>query len=72
MTWHYRLVKYADGSGFGVHEVYYNDDGTPKAMSKKPTDFVGETVEEVNRLLMLANADVKRCGVFEEPPEWAK
>ena len=27
MTWNYRVVKYSDGSGYGLHEIYYDDDG---------------------------------------------
>lgn len=27
MTWNYRLVRYKDGAGFGLHEVYYDKAG---------------------------------------------
>ncbi len=33
MTWNYRIVKYADGSGFGLHEVGYNLMGEPVSMT---------------------------------------
>lgn len=71
MSWNYRIVKYADGSGFGVHEVHYNSEGKESAMTKEPAAFVGDTAEEVRSGLMMAKADADRRPVFDEPAEWA-
>jgi len=38
MVWNYRLIEYRyidDETDLAVHEVYYNEDGTPFAFSEK-------------------------------------
>lgn len=35
MVWNYRVVKYVDGR-FGLHEVYYDDDGLPTCSTVEP------------------------------------
>jgi hypothetical protein len=36
MSWNYRIVKYHDGSGYGIHEVYYGDDGQLVSRTEEP------------------------------------
>ncbi|MHC4868039.1 MAG: hypothetical protein ACYTEX_28540 [Planctomycetota bacterium] len=68
----YRIVRYADGSGFGLHEVHYNEGGKVTSMTVRPVGFTGDTVEEVRGTLMMARMDAVRRPVFQEPPEWAE
>ena len=72
MSWNYRIVRYSDGSGFGLHEVYYDADGKPEAMSVEPATFTAdETVGRYGlvRAMQMAEA-AKRRPVFDEPAEW--
>jgi hypothetical protein len=71
MSWNYRLVKYANGSGFGVHEVHYDANGNPQSMTAEPATFVGEAPEDIADALLKARADVARRGIFEQPVEWS-
>lgn len=70
MTWNYRLVKYADGSGFGVHEVHYDSNGNEVSMTDKTVEFVGDTAEEVRSAMTMAKMDVSKRPVFNEPDDW--
>ena len=70
MTWNYRIVEYADGTGFGLHKVDYNIKGEPVSMTVEPTGFVGETKEDVAELILLARADADARPVFVEPANW--
>ncbi len=72
MTWNYRIVEYADGTGFGVHEVHYNRAGREIRMTKKPAAFVGDSPEEVRSSLIMARTDAVRRAVFQEPKRWSK
>lgn len=55
MTWNYRVVRKTfktdegtEGHSYGVHEVYYNEDGhTPKLCTKNSIEPYGETEEEL-------------------------
>lgn len=71
MSWNYRIVCYADGSGYGLHEVHYNEDGGAWSMTRQPAGFVGDTAEDVRGSMMLAFTDAKRRPVFMEPAAWA-
>lgn len=39
MTWNYRVIQYDDGS-FGLHEVFYDDNGKPNACTESAAGFV--------------------------------
>jgi len=50
MSWNYRLVKEKtddDGDWFGVHEVYYNKDGSIHLINDEPVSICGETPNEI-------------------------
>ena len=51
MTWNYRVIKRVIGGedSYGIHEVYYNDDGTIRAWSENPIIPTGETPEELKK-----------------------
>ena len=70
MSWNYRIVKYPDGGGYGLHEVHYDDNGKAKNMTESPAAFVGETEHEVIRSLRMALNDAINLRVFKKPSEW--
>jgi len=51
MTWNYRVVKkrYEDTElvFFGIHEVYYDEEGKPNLVTQEPIDVSGESVEDL-------------------------
>nr|CRH05995.1 protein of unknown function [Candidatus Magnetococcus massalia] len=72
MTWNYRLCKHPDGH-YSLNEVYYNDDGTPYAMTESAVGFVADEDEgpdEVIGGLEMALKDAKERPLFEVPKEW--
>lgn len=47
--WNYRMVR-REGEHepvVGIHEVFYDGDGEPRACSKNPVGFMGEEVEDL-------------------------
>ena len=70
MTWNYRIVRYADGSGYGLHEVYYDKHGNAESMTSEPATFFGDTQEELVGSVMVAKTDMRLRPVFEEPDDW--
>lgn len=75
MTWNYRIVKYKDGSGYGLHEVFYNSKGEAYSMTEDPISFTCDTEEGSGGIIYsldLASRDAVNHGVFDEPEEWAK
>lgn len=79
MSWHYRIVRYREG-GYGLHEVYFNPDGTAWARTQGPATFgaypEGDEPEEAGpseivRTLELALKDARERPVFDDPVVWA-
>jgi hypothetical protein len=73
MTWNYRIVKYLDGSGYGLHEVHYDKRGEPWGMTDEPCCFVSDTEEGAAGIwaaLATARNDAQQRGVLEEPEVW--
>jgi hypothetical protein len=70
MTWSYRICRYRNGEGYGLHEVYYRPDGTARAMTVDPVTFDGDTLDEVCNALELALRGATQKPVFEEPETW--
>lgn len=71
MTWNYRIVKYADGTGFGLHEVHYDEEGKEVSMTENPVRFASETAEELRDSLIIAKTSAINRPVLEPPKEWA-
>ena len=72
-TWNYRIVRYRDNKGFGLHEVFYDDDGLPWTMTEDPVGFdcgVEEGPEGIRELLDAAMRDVGLHPVLDEPETW--
>lgn len=72
MTWNYRIVEYADGDGYGLHEVHYDADGKEISMTANPAGFVGDTPEEIRGALLLAKVDATKRPIFIEPDDWSE
>ena len=79
--WTYQIVKYKNGSGFGLHEVFYNGDDTPWGRTDNPEvlDHLGPdiddepvTAEGLKQSMAVMLADAIRHDVLEEPEEWAE
>ena len=53
MTWNYRVVRKTEtgydnlGEYYGIHEVYYDDDGNPEMVTVEPVAIVGDTLLEL-------------------------
>jgi hypothetical protein len=73
MPWNYRIVKYKDGSGYGLHEVLYDDEGQPWAMTNDPIGFScrsDEGPQGIRTSLLMARVDAIKRPVFDEPKKW--
>lgn len=70
MTWNYRMVRYPNGQGFGLHEVYYEDDGSPLGMTSDPCGFTADSPGEMLTSLNQARDDAYMLEVFDPPEEW--
>ena len=48
-AWNYRIVKktYYGEPLFGIHEVYYSEDGKPEMVTVDPVGPAGDTFEEL-------------------------
>ena len=53
MTWNYRVIRKTQtgydnlGEYYGIHEVYYDDDGNPEMVTVEPVGPDGDTYEEL-------------------------
>lgn len=77
MTWNFRLVKRADSKSkrvqYGVHEVFYNDQGKPFTMTEDPVDITGESKKETREYLEMILKDISRFPVLDlRRLRWAK
>ena len=73
MSWNYRIVRYRDHAGLGLHEVYYDDAGEPWGMTAEAVRFVCDAEEGESGIvasLVQALADVRKYPVFDEPEVW--
>ncbi len=59
MSWNHRVMRFSNDSEewFGVHEVYYHEDGRLRGYTTEAVNVMGETVEELRAILerMLAS-----------------
>jgi len=68
-TWTYRIIRYSDGRGLGLHEVFYDEVGNLVDMTAAPISFRVETAEGPSTLIdMLKQAlvDAERSAVLDE------
>jgi hypothetical protein len=72
MSWNYRIVQYVNGDGYGLHEVYYDEDGEAWCMTQEPASFVAgldEGPKGIRQGLLMARVDAIKRPVFVEPKE---
>jgi len=88
MTWNHRVIR-KEYKGFneieiqfGIHEVYYNDDGVPDMCTENPVDVVGDNIKELKQTLrwmrkalsqpVLDYADFEEGGKYYERTTFGK
>ena len=55
MTWNYRVVRKTNtgydmlDEYYGIHEVYYDDDGNPEMVTVDPVGIVGDSLLELRQ-----------------------
>jgi hypothetical protein len=68
--WNYRVIKRQDES-FGIHEVYYDENGDPTMCTADPVTLYGDSVDEivndVNHILHALNKPV----LIDSEQTWA-
>jgi hypothetical protein len=68
-TWDYRIIRYADGRGYGLHETYYDENGAPIAMTADPISFSTDASEGPNAIyesLRTALSDAENRPILDE------
>lgn len=50
MYWNYRVVRKKEltCTTFAIHEVYYDDNGHPTAVTENPIPIIGDSFEELS------------------------
>lgn len=70
MTWHYQIVRYADNKGFGLHEVFRDENGVLTGCTENPVTFAcmnDEGPEEIIKALQMALKDAQQTTVIDDP-----
>ena len=73
MTWNYRIIKYLNKKGYGLHEVYYDNKKLPWGMTENPVGFACELSEKpkmILKMLKTACLDAEKAPVLQEPKTW--
>ena len=69
MFWNYRIIArdggQPEGHSYGVHEVYYRDDGGILYWTAEPIESTGDTLAEVEDTLIAMLAATKRPVLIE-------
>ena len=62
MSWNYRILEqeFNGEITFAIHEVYYSDNGKPRACSEHPTYPMGKTMEELKNDLAMYGEAMKK------------
>lgn len=67
MSWNYRIIRHPEGS-LALHEVHYDDAGTPRAVSARPASFATDFGDDdTQRLEDLRGSLTLAAGAFEKP-----
>jgi hypothetical protein len=77
MAWNFRLVRHTERNPkrvwYGVHEVFYTDQGQPWTMTQDPVAIDGESVKEVLGYLEMVGQDLKHLPILDaNKTRWAK
>lgn len=72
-TWNYRIVHYRAG-GYGLHEVFYGDEGLPFGMTEGAVGFTCDDINdpgsEIYNEMIDAINEAQSAPIFEEPEVW--
>lgn len=55
MSWNYRVIRTIDPNGdeyYGIHEVYYDDEGNPVSCTENSVNPIGESVEDLSHTVI--------------------
>ena len=69
MTWNYRVVKkkYNDYVSYGIHEVFYDDNGNIEGCTEEPIDVSADSLEELKEVYnMMAEAFEQEVVEYEK------
>jgi len=77
MSWNHRVIASRDAKTkefyFQIHEVYYDDDGKPKAHTAEPVSVGGNTLQDIRWTLnRMQEATKKPFLIYEDDKyiEW--
>ena len=74
MSWNYRIVHYHGTGDYGLHEVHYDENDKPIAMTKEAAGFVCNDDEPplatIGEALCMALSDAMKYPILEEPENW--
>lgn len=65
MSFGYRVIKYQDNDGYGLHGVYFDENGQVTAWTERAS-VVGDTPEEISEQLLLMRISTKRFPALDE------
>ena len=53
MTWNHRVIarEYKGELAFGIHEIFYEDDGVPMGCTESAVGVVGDNLAELSQTL---------------------
>ena len=68
MSWNYRIMKHDSDADpwYGLHEVYYGDDGRITRWSAEPARFSSETASGIHESLLRARVDARKRPILLE------
>lgn len=73
MSWNYRLMKHKEqkpeDTWYAVHEVFYTGEGKIWAWTEDPVTFIGDSKEEVIRILNMVKRDIENQEILDSDME---
>ncbi len=63
--WNYRIIRYADNEGFGLHEVHYVN-GEVDSWTERPI-VVSQSEAGITEQLLTMRVDAKKRQILDEP-----
>ena len=69
MTWNYRIIfhdTHPKEQYYGLHEVYYDADGSVTGWTENPVSFTSESKAGLMETLMTAKMDARKRSVLVE------
>lgn len=76
MSTEWRVVRYKDGSGYGLHQVNYDNEGLPYGMSAQPVVLQVPDILGPHRIMQIMREIIQSLGneqmvvIFNEPEAW--